>query len=97
MIDKHKYGIVYTPEKLADFVAKLLLNEIKIKNRVKVLDPSCGEGALLNSVSKILGEKADYIGIDIDSMTIRNNRVNYKEQISFIEKDFIIPSEGKSP
>lgn len=52
-----KYGVVYTPDRLADFAAELLCSEIEESkfDNIKVLDPACGECALLDSVKKIKG------------------------------------------
>ena len=46
-----KYGVVYTPDRLADFAAELLCAEIEKSefDSVNVLDPACGECALLDS------------------------------------------------
>ena len=40
-----KYGVVYTPRRLADFAAELLYDEIKDDDfKVDtILDPACGE------------------------------------------------------
>ena len=50
-----KYGVVYTPDSLADFVAELL-NKIIRQDRLiqveNILDPACGEGALLSAYKK---------------------------------------------
>lgn len=44
-----KYGVVYTPDRLADFAAELLCSEIEESkfDNIKVLDPACGECVLL--------------------------------------------------
>ena len=63
-----KYGVVYTPRRLADFAAELLYDEIKDDDfKVDtILDPACGECALLNAAKRNFGEKVKYKGIDID-------------------------------
>ena len=51
---RKKYGVVYTPDRLANFVAKLLAEEMEedcIADGV-ILDPACGECALLNAAKK---------------------------------------------
>lgn len=67
-----KYGVVYTPYKIADFVAELLYIETKsAKFPVNiVLDPACGECALLKAAKHFFGEKSRYLGIDIDTDAI---------------------------
>jgi len=93
IIDKRKYGVVYTPNKLADFVAKLTIEEGDFDNKCKtvILDPACGEGALLDAVMECLGETETYYGIDIDSDIIEKNIENFGSKVKFTEKDFIIP------
>lgn len=58
-----KYGVVYTPDRLADFAAELLCAEIEKSefDSVNVLDPACGECALLDSVKKIKRNEYEYI------------------------------------
>ena len=54
---RKKYGVVYTPDRLANFVAKLLAEEMEedcIADGV-ILDPACGECALLNAAKKECG------------------------------------------
>lgn len=67
-----KYGVVYTPNRLADFVAELLFMEA---NRDSfhvnyILDPACGECALLEAAKKCFGEKVTYSGVDVDKDAI---------------------------
>lgn len=75
MIDG-KYGVVYTPEKLADFVAYLLKNEIDNSDGgltvEKALDPACGEGALLHALKRAFSDTINYYGIDVDTEATDN-------------------------
>lgn len=45
-------GGYYTPQKLADYITKLTL-----KNEMKILEPSCGDGVFLRSIKKILDNR----------------------------------------
>lgn len=97
MVDKKIYGVVYTPEKLAEFTAELLCEEYGAKgsNKDTILDPACGESTLLLAM-KEKGTDADrYIGIDIDKDTIDANIDNYGEQITYFYGDFLL-QPGKS-
>lgn len=84
-----KYGVVYTPDKLADFAAELLCSEIEESrfNGITVLDPACGECALLDSVKKIRGNEYSYIGIDVDKRAILSANGEYIT----INNDTILP------
>lgn len=96
MLDKRKYGVVYTPEKLAEFTAELLCEEYGIKegDQESILDPACGESALLMAM-KEKGTGVDrYIGIDVDKDTIDANIANYGEQINYFYGDFLL-QQGK--
>ncbi len=63
-----KTGATFTPPKLADFISNKLLSYLGINNQlVKVLDPACGEGVLLASISQQLmnkGSNFELIGFD---------------------------------
>ena len=67
-------GVVYTPKKLADFVAKKLISYFeKTENNeriLKILDPSIGDGILIFSTLDNLEladfEKVEVLAFDID-------------------------------
>lgn len=84
-----KYGVVYTPNRLAQFVAELLLDEMHLdKMQIKsILDPACGECALLNAVEKLAGNAIQYYGIDVDKDVLNGNYENKK----IIINDSILP------
>lgn len=84
-----KYGVVYTPDRLADFAAELLCAEIEKSefDSVNVLDPACGECALLDSVKKIKRNEYEYIGIDVDKSAILSASSEY----TIINNDTILP------
>ncbi len=57
--DRKSYGIVYTPQILAEYVAQktvsYFLNDLKSKsrrklNKIRIIDPACGDGQLLASI-----------------------------------------------
>jgi adenine-specific DNA-methyltransferase len=77
-----KNGVVYTPEKLARYVAEKLVQYFCLENpnleldasSLSVLDPACGDGELLNSCRSSLnahGVRPESIflnGVDIDAV-----------------------------
>ncbi len=84
-----KYGVVYTPNSLADFVAGLLCRFLRGDSaaNITILDPACGEGALLRSVKYLLGEEARLVGIDIDKDAI----INASGEYEIVHNDAILP------
>lgn len=70
-IDKKKQnGEVFTPPALAEFLAQRIMKYIVPKQGLKVNDPACGDGALLNALSKELNlnkiESFEVVGSDKD-------------------------------
>lgn len=80
-----KYGSVYTPKPLATFVAQLLKRFGGHRLNV-VLDPACGEGALLSAIKEVC-PKVRTIGIDRDREAIEKMPTGCE---SFLD-DFILP------
>jgi adenine-specific DNA-methyltransferase len=62
-------GAVYTPVALADWMAEELAT-ITRHRRGRILDPACGDGALLRSVRKRFGSSYQLVGIDIDPVAV---------------------------
>lgn len=95
MIDKKKYGVVYTPDKLAEFTAELLCAEYGTEQEGEgtILDPACGESALLLAMRVKCKGTDRYIGIDIDEDIIEVNKLNNGEIINYFRGDFLIQSE----
>lgn len=91
-----KYGVVYTPDSLADFVAELL-NKIIRQDRLiqveNILDPACGEGALLSAYKKKSSSKINYIGIDVDLEATENIPKDFK----VYKSDTILPKTKRRP
>jgi len=88
---KQKYGVVYTPKTLSDFLAKLL-KQVSGDEPIKViLDPASGECALLSAAMGGVGDKNEYIGIDTDKEAVHNA----KDRFYIIHNDAIMPRNVK--
>ncbi len=71
---KQKYGVVYTPDTLSEFVAILLKRAIGDTPIGTVLDPASGEGSLLNAAQGVFGDGCKYMGIDVDQEAVDNTK-----------------------
>lgn len=111
MKNRKGYGVVYTPDSLSEYVANLLIEEFnkdvtvdapKIES-FTVLDPSCGEGALLSAAQKAIESQPNmpaskFIGIDIEADVIKNNRRYFdRSKYIFYSRDALLPSNTKPP
>jgi len=80
MIDTIKQnGVHFTPKTLGDFLSDRILNYCHLNgNTIKILDPSCGEGQLLLSISEKLSEKlsVELKGFDTDANYIKKAEKN---------------------
>lgn len=88
-----KYGVVYTPDSLAEFVATLLyrFSDINEEKQALVLDPASGECSLLRAAKNLFGEYNRYIGIDVDQdATERTGR-----EFEIIHNDAVLPQNVK--
>lgn len=84
---KQKYGVVYSPDTLSEFVA-ILIKRVVGDTRVRtVLDPASGECSLLNAAKKVFGNNCEYIGIDVDCDAVNNT----KDYFRIIYNDAILP------
>lgn len=93
LIALKKYGVVYTPDRLADFVATLLQEEMN-ENHIEsgmILDPACGECALLNAFENMSGDKYQYLGIDVDQEAVSDDASGK----TLILNDSILPKNVK--
>lgn len=88
---KQKYGVVYTPKSLSEFVAELLKRVSSDENIKVILDPASGECALLSAAAAVLGGKKEYIGIDVDKEAVHNT----KDKFHIYHNDAIMPQNVK--
>lgn len=91
-------GATFTPAKLADYISDKILSYYKFdKKLIKVLDPACGEGALLSSISKKLKDKGinfELMGFDSNEHFLKTASLNLKSNLSkisvtLLNKDFL--------
>lgn len=104
------YGVVYTPDSLAEYTSTLLIEEfckdlaagVKKENFI-VLDPACGEGALLAAAEKVIYSHRDnlhpkFVGIDVEEDVIESNRTAFDcSQYIFYLNDALVPTEKMLP
>lgn len=74
-------GSHYTSSKLSQYMANILFKYMKedIKNidEVNILDPSCGEGDLLNAVAnKFDKNNLNLLGVDINEEALKTAKNN---------------------
>ena len=103
MMPLNGYGVVYTPQMLANFTAKLLLSEtdaetLAFDKPVTVWDPACGEGILLKEFFREFNlyhkQNICCIGTDIERRVVdQNKKVFTNTAYQFMCKNAIIPSE----
>ncbi len=86
-----KYGVVYTPDALADFVVDLLYQYTDMVDHPVILDPASGECSLLSAAKKRFGKEAVCFGIDIDAEAVKNTKAIF----SIIHNDAITPVNVK--
>jgi len=82
-------GATFTPEFLADFISKKILKYST--DHSSVLDPSCGDGALLDSFSK-LNKDLDIFGYDINKEYINSTETTlkkYNHKVNLFNTDFL--------
>ncbi len=60
-----KNGIFYTPESIATELVSGIKDIYGDEKSINILDPSCGEGALLRGVEKVLGSNHTFHGCDL--------------------------------
>lgn len=93
-IDIRKNGVYYTPPNLADFLVKPLIN----RTNLSVLDPACGEGALLFAAKRRFDEVARHskppIFFGCDRILI-NGRCEELGDFQFFNSDFLKFSSSK--
>lgn len=96
-----KYGSVYTPNGLATFVAKLLIDELGPslgRDINEVFDPACGGMSLLVAVDTQCESSLTLLGIDFDDDAIESSSTLLMEtgmKARLIKDDFIAPENGK--
>ena len=103
MMPLNGYGVVYTPQMLANFTAKLLLSEtstdiLNPNQPITVWDPACGEGILLKEFSREFNlhhkQSIHCIGTDIERKVVNHNKkILTDTPYQFMCKNAIIPSE----
>lgn len=93
---KKAEGIFYTPEIIADYMARLAINhfldhsrkEYGKTERYSVLDPACGEGELLNSFINVFPDKQiqwTFYGVDKDIAAVNKCNKRLRENINILK------------
>ena len=68
-------GGYYTPQKLANYITKITL-----KDKMKILEPSCGDGSFLKNIKNIL-DNSDYSVEKIDAIEYIEEEANKSKKI----------------
>jgi len=93
-------GATYTPPNFADFVADNIVNvaNLPVSGKIRILDPACGDGVLLEALIKRLPlvdrSRLTVIGYDTDDQAIRSAsrrlvRLFPEVELELTRKDFL--------
>jgi adenine-specific DNA-methyltransferase len=102
LMNQKETGAHFTPTDLADVIANRLIKELKKDNvnkneKLRILDPSCGDGELLLSINRIgrlnKYENVELIGVDEDRDSIQSAHHRLKNigitETKLIHTDFL--------
>ena len=84
-------GAVYTPPTVA-VATTALISTMLPERRLRILEPSVGDGAFLDAMFRSLGDNHDYTSIDIDSAVLRELKHRTQLPLStsqYIAADFV--------
>jgi hypothetical protein len=87
LIKTNKLGAVYTPELLSEWAAELLHSAILPGTKGLILDPACGDGALLDASWKHTHRKV--LGVDCDPEAIRSTKTRLSHAALKLEDGLI--------
>ena len=90
-------GVHYTPDRLADFLASQLCDELKGKRgKISILDPACGDGGLLAAVVRQLPSRVltrlRLVGYETDKSAARRARTRLSKvapDVEIVVADFL--------
>ena len=102
-------GVVYTPKKLAEYVAKKTLQYVLdddyfvARNQISIIDPACGDGELLENISNLLTKnhknKTIFCGIDINQNAISSCKEKFsldgRDSFRFVRTNALCPFNQK--
>lgn len=100
-VDQQKSdGATYTPILFADFLAEQMLRVANLpkSGKIRILDPACGDGALLDALIKYLPtpyrKRVEAIGYDTDPEAIRIASIRFRQDfpdldVHLEQKDFL--------
>src|SRR5439155_19093051 len=94
---KRNLGAIYTPPILARWVAELLAGQLTDRESPVVLDPACGDGALLLAVHERLNGKVRLVGWDIDPVAIAAARQFLPGTTQLLNRDSLVSTDGRFP
>lgn len=89
-------GAVYTPELLGLWVASELSQFLPKNKCACIVDPACGDGALLKYVGREASQRHRFIGIDIDPLAIKKAKRNLGNRAQLRTADALVPSRTMS-
>ena len=102
-------GVVYTPKKLAEYVAKKALQYVLNddyfvgRNQISIIDPACGDGELLENISNLLTKnqknKTVFCGTDINQNAISTCKEKFsldgRDSFRFVKTNALCPFNQK--
>lgn len=88
---------VYTPDFLADWMALKLGQLLGGKRKGIVMDPACGDGALLRAARRVVPAGIGLIGVDIESNAIRDLCERQIPNCRGFVDNVLKPASGKDP
>lgn len=82
-------GAVYTPEKVASSLAQKVMSLAQAKSKLRVLEPSVGDGAFISALKPFLNNIDEVVACDIDDLVVQKLRSEGNSKCEFITCDFI--------